>query len=197
MRMVLDYLTSKDLEFEVSSERLIRPLERSRKRPDHKNLEASLLKPEDSNNLMSMAASSRDIVIIVEDHTRHSPVIETLRYLKRGFEDREISWGKVRLLVASGTHREMTKMEIASKFEEFALDTEIIQHNAYDDSQMRDYGLFMDVPLQINRNIEADLKVAIGSIVPHRFSGWSGGAKMVVTGVAAYETFFKSHKMAI
>lgn len=197
MRMVLDYLTSKDLEFEVSSERLIRPLERSEKRPDHKNLEASLLKPEDSNNLMSMAASSRDIVIIVEDHTRHSPVIETLRYLKRGFEDREISWGKVRLLVASGTHREMTKIEIALKFEEFALDTEIIQHNAYDDSQMRDYGLFMDVPLQINRNIEADLKVAIGSIVPHRFSGWSGGAKMVVPGVASYETVFKSHKMAI
>ena len=52
------------------------------------------------------------------------------------------------------------------------------------------------VPVMMNRTVsEADLVIGIGSIVPHRYCGWSGGAKIVQPGVCGEATTVATHLM--
>ena len=41
--------------------------------------------------------------------------------------------------------------------------------------------------------INADIKIGIGSIVPHAALGWSGGGKIIYPGVAGKETVMHFH----
>ncbi len=196
LKQFLDYYADEKYELSVPSKNIIEG-HRGNKKTKKISLSDSLDNPIGSEKLVDLAYKSEKIVLVVEDHTRHSPVYETLVELKKRFSSNGIPWNRVTILVATGTHRMMTDRELGEKFREFTDFSKIIQHNAYDSENIIDYGSFLDVPLKINAVVEADLTVCIGAIVPHRFSGWSGGSKMIVPGVAGYETVFKSHHMAI
>ena len=43
---------------------------------------------------------------------------------------------------------------------------------------------------------EADLRIAVGSILPHPFAGFGGGAKAVLPGIAGYESI-RDHHIAL
>jgi nickel-dependent lactate racemase len=54
------------------------------------------------------------------------------------------------------------------------------------------------IDLQINAEVAAcDYKIAIGSVVPHAFAGFGGGAKMILPGVASFETIGALHRMKL
>ncbi|RLL91351.1 hypothetical protein BG32_04155 [Mesotoga sp. HF07.pep.5.2.highcov] len=197
MEFSLDYREGRRVRLEVPAGQVILPAISAEPAEAGSSLTESISMPIGTAPLISLAESAKSIVFIVEDHTRHSPVLETLHLLRKLFESRGISWDKVSLLVATGTHRQMKPEELQEKFGVFSSDTRIVQHKAEETAKMKDFGEFLEVPIQVNEAIEADLTVGIGSIVPHRFSGWSGGAKIVLPGVASYESVFKSHRMAI
>ncbi|MBN2218791.1 MAG: DUF2088 domain-containing protein, partial [Kosmotogaceae bacterium] len=197
MEFSLDYIEGRRVELEVPVDQVILPEFSNQPVEVGTSLTESISMPTGTAPLISLAESAKSILFVVEDHTRHSPVMKTLQQLRTLFESHRISWDKVSLLVATGTHRQMKPEELKEKFGIFSSNTKIIQHNAEETAKMKDFGEFLEVPIKVNEAIEADLTVGIGSIVPHRFSGWSGGAKIVLPGVASYESVFKSHKMAI
>ena len=43
----------------------------------------------------------------------------------------------------------------------------------------------------------ADRVLAIGSVEPHYFAGYTGGRKMIVPGIAAYSTIVSNHSLAM
>jgi nickel-dependent lactate racemase len=45
--------------------------------------------------------------------------------------------------------------------------------------------------------VGCDYKIAIGSVVPHAFAGFGGGAKMILPGVASFETVRAMHQMKL
>jgi nickel-dependent lactate racemase len=50
--------------------------------------------------------------------------------------------------------------------------------------------------IEINRWVmESDLKIGFGGIIPHAFGGYSGGAKVILPGVASRETIIQNHVM--
>jgi len=52
-------------------------------------------------------------------------------------------------------------------------------------------------PVAINKEVMAcDLKIAIGSIVPHVFTGFGGGSKIILPGVASIDTIVANHRQA-
>jgi len=52
------------------------------------------------------------------------------------------------------------------------------------------------IPITINRLVaESDFVIAIGNIVPHRYCGWAGGAKMILPGVSGELTTAATHLM--
>ena len=45
--------------------------------------------------------------------------------------------------------------------------------------------------------MEADLRLAVGSVMPHPFAGYSGGGKMVIPGLANLPVLVRTHKFAM
>ncbi len=195
MEFLLDYYDERTFKLNLPKENIIKGFKNEEKK-EKVLLDKALNNPINSKRLVELAKNAKKILIVVEDHTRHSPIYETLVEIKWRFSLEKIQWNKVAILVATGTHRKMTDLELKEKFKEFKDFSEIIQHDAYN-SELKEFGSFLDVPLKINSLVDYDLVVCIGAIVPHRFSGWSGGSKMIVPGIAGYETVFKSHHMAI
>jgi lactate racemase len=96
---------------------------------------------------------------------------------------------QIRLLTAQGTHRRMPDAELRQKLGEFYGRFVVSQHDWLDESHLRDFGRTSDgTRVTANRLLaESDFVVGLGSIVPHRIMGFSGGAKIAFPGVSGRE----------
>ncbi len=153
--------------------------------------------PVGSPRLAELARGKKNIVLIASDHTRPVPskVIfpAMLREIREGNPDAVVT-----VLIATGSHRETTRKELAAKFGEEYLDREDIRfavHISTKEEDLVDAGtLPSGGKLRVNRiAAEADLLIAEGFIEPHFFAGFSGGRKSVLPGVCARETVAANH----
>jgi len=73
----------------------------------------------------------------------------------------------------------------------------IHNHNPYDN--LIDTGIVLGkTPVRVNRNYyEADLKIAVGTIMPHSFAGFSSGGKLILPGLSDIATLERSHKFVM
>jgi len=133
----------------------------------------------------------------VNDHTRPTPtarVLEALRPTLSAHPD-------VRFLVATGAHREPTEGEyrfiFGDLYDEFA--DRITAHDARRDEDMAHLGTSSNgTEMYINRMVtEADDILAISSVEPHYFAGYTGGRKSFLPGVASYRTIEMNHRLAL
>jgi nickel-dependent lactate racemase len=50
------------------------------------------------------------------------------------------------------------------------------------------------IPVEVNEHvIKADVKIAVGNVVPHTSAGWGGGSKIILPGVCSYKTTEMMH----
>src|SRR5215213_3380634 len=129
------------------------------------------------------------VLILIDDATRGTPVPRLLKLVvgelwAAGVYDNQIS-----LLTAPGTHHEMTEGETRRKLGEFYGRFEVHQHRWLDESNLREFGRTSDgTRVTANRLLaDCDFVLGLGSIVPHRVKGFSGGAKIAFPGVAGRE----------
>ena len=148
-----------------------------------------------SQTLEELAKGKKDIVIISSDHTRPVPSKIITPILLRRI--RSVSPdARIRILVATGFHRQSTKEELISKYgEEIVENEEIVMHVSTDDSAMKKIGTLPSGGECIINRIaaEADLLIAEGFIEAHFFAGFSGGRKSVLPGIASYKTIMANH----
>lgn len=158
-------------------------------------VERSLDNPIASPTLEELAKDKKDIVIISSDHTRPVPSHIITPILLRRI--RSVSPNaRIRILVATGFHRESTKEELISKYgKEIAENEEIVMHISTDDSSMKKIGTLPSGGECLINKIaaEADLLIAEGFIESHFFAGFSGGRKSVLPGIASYKTIMANH----
>jgi nickel-dependent lactate racemase len=129
------------------------------------------------------------VLVLVDDATRGTPVPRLLERVAGELWAAGVSDGQVRLLTAQGTHRKMTEGELRQKLGEFYGRFETHQHDWLDESNLHEFGRTSDgTRVTANRLLgEADFVIGLGSIVPHRVKGFSGGAKIAFPGVAGRE----------
>ena len=138
----------------------------------------------------------KPVVIIVDDHTRGTPVKSVLPFLWNNLKKIGVVQSQVTILVANGTHRHMTNEELREKLGEFLDMFNVVQHDCDKDNLM--VGTKDDIPIYLNKLVVKTPNVlGIGSVVAHKFSGWSGGSKLICPGVSGYETIFLTHERAI
>lgn len=136
------------------------------------------------------------ICIIVDDYTRTTPTSKILSFLLPALEDAGIKRNNIFFLFASGSHRLMNEKEKRSRLSNVIFDNyRSIDHRFFDENHLINKGNFEDgVPILVNRHaIEADIRIAIGTLVPHMPAGFSGGAKMLLPGVAGEDTVHHMH----
>jgi len=138
------------------------------------------------------------LLLLVDDITRPTPVDRILPVLLEELETYQ-KHIEVTILIALGTHREMTKDEIEKKVgAEIVSQYPVLNHAWDDDNALVDLGTTPNgTPIRVNRLLqECDLCLGLGNVVPHNLAGWSGGGKIVQPGICGKETTFRTHLLA-
>ncbi len=100
--------------------------------------------------------------------------------------------------MAMGTHRPMTEEELRIKLGDEIRERYRIVNQDYREGPFVDLGATESgTPIEINAEIlKADVRIAVGNVIPHISAGWGGGSKMILPGVCSQKTTDMMHLMA-
>lgn len=192
-----DVVETLAMEGAVSVEEL-RPREVSATEDPLRLVAAALDAPIGSPRLEELAAGSQDAVLICDDMTRPTPTHLLLPAILDRLNAGGMADSAITVLVATGTHRPMTRSELVAKFGRAVLDrVRVVNHDHAALEDLVSLGATPSgVPITVNRLVaDAGLVVGVGNIVPHRYCGWAGGAKIVQPGVSGEPTTAATHLM--
>jgi nickel-dependent lactate racemase len=159
-------------------------------------IDRALENPVNSLKIQDLARGRNNALIIIDDKTRNTPTDIILPKVINQLKTAGIQDNKIVILIALGTHNEMTKGEIIEKCGRDIFDKyRILQHDYNNYENLSYYGrVDLEIPIWINKiYLESDIKIAIGKIIPHVDVVWSGGAKIIVPGICGKETVEKFH----
>jgi nickel-dependent lactate racemase len=161
-------------------------------------VEEALDNPIGMGRLEDVLAPEDRVVIIVDDITRPTPTAKILPVILARLSRAGISDEAVLIFMALGTHRPMTYEELCVKLGDEVLARYQVINRDYRNGDYVDLGTTASgIPIEVNREIvEADLRIAIGNIVPHITSGWGGGSKIILPGVCSQKTVDRMHYAA-
>lgn len=158
-------------------------------------LRNAISNPLNSPKLDLFLKDKKDILLIVNDATRPTPTAKIMEIIYPMLNGK-----KFKILIATGSHRAPTEDEYEFIFGELYLEIETRIH--VHDSKKGECFLLGKTrhgnDILLNRLVqEADAIIPIGSIEPHYFSGYTGGRKSFLPGVAAHSSITANHKLAI
>ena len=152
--------------------------------------------PLGSPPLAQFLEGGTSILVIINDATRPTPTNLVLDEIA-GLLDA----AGARFIVATGAHRAPTEEEYRQILGRHydALRPRISAHDARDESSLADLGTTRNgTPILFNKAVfGADRIVAIGSVEPHYFAGYTGGRKAFLPGVAGFATIQANHRLAL
>jgi nickel-dependent lactate racemase len=145
--------------------------------------------PIGSPRLRDLAVGRRSACIVIDDLSRPTrgdrlipPILDELSAAGIGVED-------VLVLLGVANHRPVMREDMTTK-----LGAEVMERcrvrNHFSWARCADIGVTSRGTLvQLNEDfLASDLKILVGSIVPHPAAGFSGGAKLVLPAVASIES---------
>jgi len=140
------------------------------------------------------------ISIVINDNTRPARNDLLLKTLLAHLEKLNIRRKRIDIWIATGTHT-----PISPKYYKDFIPSEIVEnyriysHNC----DLRSNLLYLGetssaTPVYINKKFfESNIKITIGTVEPHHFMGFSGGAKTAGIGLAGRETIEKNHSLLL
>ena len=159
-------------------------------------LAAALQNPIGTPAFYELAEKSSKVLLIVDDNTRRTPVRLLLPTVCKILAEAGVADDNVKILFASGTHREMTRAEQIEKIGEEALERYACVSHDYEGAHISLGETEFGTPVEVNPLVKwADLSVAVGSILPHAFCGWAGGGKMILPGVCSARSILATHML--
>lgn len=152
--------------------------------------------PVGSAPLREVAANAGSAVIIVEDMTRPTPTSRIISLLLERLHASGLDEDSIRFVMALGCHRQMPREEMAKKLGRDVVGRyETLNHDL--DGRFEYCGRSSrGTPIYIPEAVMgADLKLIIGTTYPRGGTGFGGGAKCLVPGVAGQATIETYHKL--
>jgi len=149
----------------------------------------------EKTGLIEKRTPGKTVAIGIEDITRPIRFERILMHLLSGLAKGGIDRNNIQLIICNGAHAPMTKSELNKKLgREVCGNFHVLNHNSYEN--LTDTGIVLGkTPVRINRAfMEADIRILLGSIIPHSFAGFSAGAKLILPGLADIATLERSHK---
>jgi len=161
---------------------------------DEDSVARSLLHPRKFPDFASFLSRRRNILVVINDHTRPTPTLDVLKRL-------DIAGKEVTTIVASGAHRAPSQSELegllGGAFPPYG--GRVVVHNSRDESQLRSIGrTSRGTELQLNKLLfDADGIIVIGSVEPHYYAGFTGGRKFLLPALAGYRSIEMNHSLAL
>lgn len=147
--------------------------------------------------IRELAKGKKEVVIIFDDMTRVTRVAEIVPFVLEELGAAGIPDSNIRFIAALGCHGALNRLDFVKKLgEETLARFPVFNHNPYANctyvGTTKTYGTRVCVNDEV---MKCDLKIAIGSVVPHPSTGFGGGGKIILPGVTSFETIEYNHKM--
>ncbi len=163
-------------------------------------LEKALDSPVEMGRLEQIVGPGTQVAIVVDDPSRWTPVREALPIVLRRLHAAGISRDDVTISVGVGRHhavdaeamRRRLGDSIATSYRCFSPPVDDL--SAYVDLGSTPQG----VPVRVFRPVaEADLRILIGSVLPHLQAGFGGGYKLIFPGTSHRTTLGALHRQGL
>lgn len=144
--------------------------------------------------LREYARGKKEVVIIFDDMARVTRVAGIVPHVLEELAAAGIKDNQVRFIAACGCHAAMNRADFVKKLGEDILARFPVYNHAPYGKCIYAGTTSSGTKIRINAEVmKCDLKIGIGSIVPHIMAGFGGGSKIVLPGVAAYGTIVAMH----
>jgi len=160
---------------------------------------AKLDAPIESLPLEELVGSGESILFVVPDATRRAGAGQIVNLLVRRLIANGTLPFDIRIIFATGIHREVTEAEKSAILTPFIYQRiKTLDHNPRDLMQTLGLGETAGgIPVSLNRAlVEHDHVILVGGVSFHYFAGFTGGRKLVCPGLASTQTISKTHKLA-
>jgi nickel-dependent lactate racemase len=138
------------------------------------------------------------VAVVFPDLTRPFPAKTVLPAILAVLTDRGVADERIRLLCATGTHRQATDAEMRDLIGDALVDRyRVHDHDSTDVAAHETIGQVDGVAVRIDRAyLECPTRIVTGFVEPHFFAGFSGGPKAVCPGLAELSTVLEAHSPA-
>lgn len=140
------------------------------------------------------AKGKKEICILFDDMSRATPSADIIPYVLEELAAAGIKDNQIRFIAAIGAHGSMNGIDFTKKLgKDVMARFPVYNHNPYENCVPVGPSP-QGIPMEFNAEVmRCDYKIGIGSIVPHPFSGFGGGSKMILPGVASIKTIDLNH----
>ncbi len=158
-------------------------------------MRAAFARPIGTLPLKELARGKKEVAILFDDLSRPVRASELVPYVLEEMREAGIADKSIRFIAALGAHAAMTRFDFARKLGEDIVERfPVYNHNIYENCTYLGK-TSRGTPVSLNSEVVAcDLKIAIGSCVPHPIAGFSSGGKLVTPGIASIETIWANHR---
>ena len=161
---------------------------------DDAGIRKALASPIGTPTIKELAKGKKEVVILFDDMSRGTPTATILPYVLEELADAGIEDDHIRLVAAIGAHGSMNGIDFRKKLGNDVMRRfKVYNHNPYENCTplgMSSRGIPMAVNSEVMR---CDLKIGIGSIVPHPMAGFGGGSKIILPGVSSITAIDSNH----
>jgi len=147
------------------------------------------------SGLSRFAGRIARVTIVVDDNTRPTPVSPILDFVISRLEESGLKSDQISIVIASGTHSSLSREQVEARLGKHNASTfRVVQHDAVSNGLRTIAKLKDGHEVKINPAVvESDLTITISSILPHPSAGFGGGPKMIMPGVADFESIRRHH----
>lgn len=165
-------------------------------KPPRELVEDALARTAGVQNFEDFIREAKDLLVIVNDQTRPTPTRLVLEAIESILDETDTSF-----IIATGVHRGPTDEEYRQIFGDRLYEkycARIMVHDARRDEMVYLGTSRAGTEMYVNKaGVEADRILAIGSVEPHYFAGYTGGRKSFLPGIASYRTIEQNHEHAM
>ena len=169
-------------------------------RDPQKALLESLRSPIASPPLQEIVSKGEKVCLLVNDATRVARSEFFLPLLIDELCEAGIKEKDIFIVFANGSHRAMSDNEMKGLVgPRVASRVAMYNHDSRDKDNLVFKGnTAFGTPVYVNKRVaEADRRILTGSVVHHFFAGFGGGRKVLIPGVAGWETIRSNHSMLL
>ena len=159
-----------------------------------KELRKAFQNPIGTKTIKELAKGKKEVAILFDDMSRPTPSALLIPYILEELAAAGIPDDNIRFIAAIGAHGSMNGIDFRKKLGDEVMGRFLVyNHNPYENCTP--LGVTTNgIPLSVNSEfMSCDLKIGIGCIVPHPMSGFGGGGKIIVPGIASIDAIDANH----
>jgi len=162
-------------------------------------IKAAITHPIGIAPIRELARGKKEVAIIFDDMTRVTRVSEIVPFVLEELAEAGIPDNKIRFICALGCHGAYNRLDFSKKLgEEILARFPVYNHNPFAHCTYVGTTHTFGTKVYINEEVmKCDLKIAIGLVTPHPASGFGGGGKIILPGVASFEAIEHNHRATV